>query len=35
MYRLYVLGKIKEGKDAVKKGNVIPLEELKREIQTW
>mgnify|MGYP003566021935 CR=1 FL=1 len=35
MYRLYVLGKLKEGKDAVKKGKVIPLEELKREIQTW
>jgi hypothetical protein len=35
MYRLYVLGKIKEGKDAVKKGKVIPLEELKREIQAW
>lgn len=35
MYRLYVPGKIKEGQDAVKKGKVIPVEELKKEIQAW
>ena len=35
MYRLYVIGKIKEGQDAIKKGNKISLNELKKEVETW
>ena len=35
MYRLYVLDKIKKGKEAVLKGEVISIEELKKEAATW
>ncbi|MCD5406676.1 MAG: hypothetical protein LRZ99_03155 [Desulfotomaculum sp.] len=32
MYRLYVIDKIRKGEDAVKRGEVIPIEDLKREM---
>jgi hypothetical protein len=35
MYRLYVLDKIKKGKEAVLKGEVLTIEELKKEAATW
>jgi len=35
MYRLYVLDKIQKGQEAIKQGNIITSEELKREIDTW
>lgn len=35
MYRLYVLDKIKKGKDAVLKGDVITVDELKKEVEKW
>lgn len=35
MYRLYVLDKIKKGKEAVLKGEVLTIEELKKEASTW
>lgn len=35
MYRLYVLDKIKKGKEAVIKGEVLTIEELRKEAATW
>jgi len=35
MYRLYVLDKIQKAQEAIKQGNIITSEELKREIDTW
>lgn len=35
MYRLYVIDKIKKGKDAIKKGKTISVQSLKEEIKTW
>ncbi len=35
MYELYVIDKIKKGKEAVECGESISIEELKREMQSW
>lgn len=35
MYRLYVLDKIRKGREAVEQGKTITSEELKREIDSW
>jgi len=35
MYRLYVLDKIRKGRDAVEQGKTRTREELKREIDSW
>lgn len=35
MYRLYVLDKIRKGKEAVEQGRTLTHEELKREIDQW
>ena len=35
MYRLYVIDKINQGREAVKNGETLSIEELKAEIQTW
>lgn len=35
MYELYVVDKIKKGREAIKSGDSISAEELKREIQSW
>jgi hypothetical protein len=35
MYRLYVLDKINKGKDAIIKGKVVSVENLKLEIKKW
>ena len=35
MYELYVIDKVKKGREAVERGETISAEELKREIQTW
>lgn len=35
MYRLYVIEKVRKGKKAVKEGKTVPVEELKREINSW
>lgn len=35
MYRLYVIDKVKKGKEAVEQGKVISVEELKRELNAW
>ena len=35
MYRLYVIDKIRKGKEAVQRGEVISIEDLTKEIQSW
>ncbi len=35
MYRLYVLDKVRKGREAVAAGHTIPHDELKREIEQW
>jgi predicted transcriptional regulator len=35
MYRLYVLDKIRKGREAAEQGRTISHEDLKREVETW
>ena len=35
MYRLYVVDKVRKGREAVKQGEVISIEDLKKEIESW
>ncbi len=35
MYRLYVLDKISKGRDAIRQGKVITVDELKNEMKQW
>ena len=35
MYRIYVIGKIKKGQEAVKEGKVVSVESLKEEMKSW
>ena len=35
MYRLYVIDKVRKGREAVQKGETIEIEELKNEIASW
>nr|VFJ48836.1 MAG: hypothetical protein BECKDK2373C_GA0170839_10237 [Candidatus Kentron sp. DK]VFJ71246.1 MAG: hypothetical protein BECKDK2373B_GA0170837_13212 [Candidatus Kentron sp. DK] len=35
MYRLYVPDKIHKGQEAIRRGETISGEELKREIESW
>jgi hypothetical protein len=35
MYRLYVIDKVRKGREAVKRGEVVSLEDLKKEIESW
>ena len=35
MYELYVVDKIKKGKEAVDRGDSVSVEDLKREMQSW
>ena len=35
MYELYVIGKVKKGKEAVEHGESISIEELRREMKSW
>jgi predicted transcriptional regulator len=35
MYRLYVLEKVRKGRDDVANGRVINAEDLRNEIQSW
>lgn len=34
MYELYVIDKIKKGKEAAERGDAVPIEELKKEMQS-
>lgn len=35
MYELYVIDKIKKGREAAESGDTVTVEDLKKEIQTW
>ena len=35
MYRLYVIDKVRKGREAVLQGDVVSAEELRREIESW
>ena len=35
MYELYVIDKVKKGREAAERGEIISTEDLKREMQTW
>ena len=35
MYRLYVIDKVRKGREAAQNGQFISIEELEKEIQTW
>ncbi|MCX5810571.1 MAG: hypothetical protein NTX36_14595 [Proteobacteria bacterium] len=35
MYKLYVIDKVRKGREAVEKGETITAEELMREIESW
>jgi hypothetical protein len=35
MYELYVIYKVKKGREAAEHGDTISTEDLKREMQTW
>ena len=35
MYRLYVIDKVRKGREAIKLGNSISVEDLKGEIESW
>jgi hypothetical protein len=35
MYSLYVIDKIRKGRDAADQGDVTSIEELKKEIEKW
>ena len=35
MYRLYVVDKVRKGREAVKQGEVVSIEDLKKEIESF
>jgi hypothetical protein len=35
MYRFYAIDKVRKGKEAVQRGEVVSIEELKKEIESW
>ena len=35
MYELYVIDKVKKGRETAERGETISIEDLKREMQTW
>ena len=35
MYRLYVIDKVRKGREAVERGETISAEDLKQEIESW
>ena len=35
MYRLYVIDKVRKGREAIKQGDSISTEELAREMDSW
>jgi hypothetical protein len=35
MYELYVVDKVKKGREAVVRGESVSIEDLKREMQQW
>ena len=35
MYRLYVIDKVRKGREAVQRGEVVSIVDLKKEIEFW
>ena len=35
MYRLYVIDKVRKGREAIKQGDSISIEELEGEMRSW
>lgn len=35
MYRLYVIDKVRKGEEAIRNGEIISINDLKKEIATW
>ncbi|MGR3311563.1 MAG: hypothetical protein ACUZ77_12425 [Candidatus Brocadiales bacterium] len=35
MYELYVIDKVKKGREASERGNTLSVEDLKKEMQIW
>ncbi|MCI0416579.1 hypothetical protein L0222_27740 [bacterium] len=35
MYELYVIEKVKKGREAADRGETVSVEELKKEMQKW
>ncbi len=35
MYRLYVVDKVRKGREAVQQGEVVSIEDLKKEIESF
>jgi hypothetical protein len=35
MYQLYVMDKVRKGRDAVKNGDSISVDELRKETESW
>lgn len=35
MYELYVIDKVKKGREAAERGETILIEDLKKEMQSW
>jgi hypothetical protein len=35
MYRLYVIDKVRKGRETIKQGDSISIEELKGEMESW
>jgi len=35
MYHLYVIDKIRKGREAAKKGELTSIDDFKKEVETW
>jgi hypothetical protein len=35
MYRLYVIDKVRKGREAIQQGKIISADELREEIKSW
>ena len=35
MFRLYVIDKVRKGREAVRRGETISIEDLKKEMESW
>jgi hypothetical protein len=35
MYRLYVIDKVRKGREAVQRGETISIKDLKKEMESW
>ncbi|HWR59022.1 MAG TPA: hypothetical protein VN328_09060 [Thermodesulfovibrionales bacterium] len=35
MYEIYVVDKVKKGREAAERGESVSIEDLKREMQSW